>query len=145
MDYQARLTDILEKVRKGGVYDVMPEYERQSDYMDTDEAQEAITALFLSSVGKNEEACNYKARLNDILTMLDQGEYLGDGGVESAQEDVTALFLESVGEDGTRWSYSAPMEMPVDMHREGLHRQIGSNQRAYDIRRKWQTNQEDGE
>lgn len=99
MDYQARLNDILEKVRKGGVYDVMPEYERQSDYLDTDEAQEVITAL----------------------------------------------FLESVGEDGTRWSYSAPMEMPVDMHREGLHRQIGSNQRAYDIRRKWQTNQEDGE
>ena len=99
MDYQARLTEILEKVRKGGVYDVMPEYERQSDYLDTDEAQEVITAL----------------------------------------------FLESVGEDG--WSYSAPMEMPVDMHREVLHRtrQIGSNQRAYDIRRKWQTNQEGGE
>ena len=51
MDYQARLNDILEKVRKGGVYDVMPEYERQSDYLDTDEAQEVITALFLESVG----------------------------------------------------------------------------------------------
>jgi hypothetical protein len=50
MDYQARLNDILEKVRKGGVYDVMPEYERQSDYLDTDEAQEVITALFLESL-----------------------------------------------------------------------------------------------
>lgn len=50
MDYQARLNDILEKVRKGGVYDVMPEYERQSDYLDTDEAQEVITALFLESI-----------------------------------------------------------------------------------------------
>jgi hypothetical protein len=50
MDYQARLTEILEKVRKGGVYDVMPEYERQSDYLDTDEAQEVITALFLESL-----------------------------------------------------------------------------------------------
>ena len=54
MDYQARLNEILEKVRKGGVYDVMPEYERQSDYLDTDEAQEVITALFLESVGENE-------------------------------------------------------------------------------------------
>lgn len=52
MDYQARLNEILEKVRKGGVYDVMPEYERQSDYLDTDEAQEVITALFLESVGE---------------------------------------------------------------------------------------------
>jgi hypothetical protein len=50
MDYQARLNEILEKVRKGGVYDVMPEYERQSDYLDTDEAQEVITALFLESL-----------------------------------------------------------------------------------------------
>ena len=50
MDYQARLNDILEKVRKGGVYDVMPEYERQSDYLDTDVAQEAITSLFSESV-----------------------------------------------------------------------------------------------
>jgi len=55
MDYQARLNDILEKVRKGGVYDVMPEYERQSDYLDTDEAQEVITALFLESVGEDDK------------------------------------------------------------------------------------------
>ena len=135
MDYQARLNDILEKVRKGGVYDVMPEYERQSDYMDTDEAQEAITALFLSSVGKNEEACNYKARLNDILTMLDQGEYLGDGGVESAQEDVTALFLESVGED----------ETPPTRFRLGALEVTNRNGMRENIRSKWQTNQEDGE
>lgn len=67
MDYQARLTEILEKVRKGGVYDVMPEYERQSDYLDTDEAQEVITALFLESVGESGENRSRNALREEII------------------------------------------------------------------------------
>lgn len=64
MDYQARLNEILEKVRKGGVYDVMPEYERQSDYLDTDEAQEVITSLFLESVGEDVRV-NYELEITN--------------------------------------------------------------------------------
>lgn len=78
---------------------------------------------------------NYQARLNDILTMLDQGEYLGDGGVESAQEDVTALFLESVGEN----------ETPPTRFRLGALEVTNRNGMRENIRSKWQTNQEDGE
>lgn len=75
---------------------------------------------------------NYQARLNDILTMLDQGEYLGDGGVESAQEDVTALFLESVGEN----------ETPPTRFRLGALEVTNRNGMRENIRSKWQTNQE---
>lgn len=78
---------------------------------------------------------DYQARLNDILTMLDQGEYLGDGGVESAQEDVTALFLESVGEN----------ETPPTRFRLGALEVTNRNGMRENIRSKWQTNQEDGE
>lgn len=78
---------------------------------------------------------DYQARLNDILTMLDQGEYLDDGGVESAQEDVTALFLESVGEN----------ETPPTRFRLGALEVTNRNGMRENIRSKWQTNQEDGE
>ena len=79
---------------------------------------------------------DYQARLNDILTMLDQGEYLGDGGVESAQEDVTALFLESVGE-----------KRSVDTTDSDTvaHFKVAKNELRNEIVGKWQTNQEDGE
>ena len=39
---------------------------------------------------------DYQARLTDILTMLDQGEYLDDGGVESAQQEIVKLNLEEL-------------------------------------------------
>ena len=87
---------------------------------------------------------DYQARLNDILTMLDQGEYLGDGGVESAQEDVTALFLESVGKNEEACNYKAShWKSKLGAKQDGI--KVGRNEMRRDIRRKWQTNQESGE
>ena len=41
---------------------------------------------------------NYSERLDDILTKLDQGEYLGEGGVYTARTAITSLNKELVAE-----------------------------------------------
>lgn len=41
---------------------------------------------------------NYNERLDEILTKLDQGEYLGEGGVYTARTAITSLIKELVAE-----------------------------------------------
>ena len=68
---------------------------------------------------------NYNERLDEILTKLDQGEYLGEGGVYTARTAITSLNKELVAEakpeycdGGKKCSCSTGMEKYINSGKE---------------------------
>lgn len=58
---------------------------------------------------------NYNERLDGILTKLDQGGYLGEGGVYTARTAITSLIKELVAE-------AKPTTMPSNLSPENYEK-----------------------